>query len=117
MGFVKKIEAEFTTQICRKSMEAIKWYFSLPLNLRKMAVYPESAPTEEAMKKLVEKQAEEDVIANVKKSIDPVQFQGRKVDHTSELKIVKKDSFEGSLIKDGLKDAITEGNTKIVGGT
>lgn len=117
MGFVTKVESEFTIQICRKSKEAIKWYFSLPLHLRKTAVYPESAPTEADMKKLVEQQAEEDVIANVKKPIDPVQFQGRKVDHTSELKIVKKDSFEGSLIKDGLKDAITEDNKKILGGT
>jgi len=111
-GLLTKEQKEFLQAICRKSEEAIVWYFGLDDKGRLEAVYPEAAPTEAAMKKRVEDQAEGEVIVNVPKPITPFKMEnnGRTVKNTSELKVVKRGSLEhvtGSTVSDGLKDALT----------
>jgi len=108
MNKVSKQEKEFNEAMIRKSKEGIKWYFGLDSEEARMSVYSEEAPTEEHLKKIVEKQAEEDVIVNAPKSLDkPEVFQGRTVKTTSVLKIMKKaDVKPGLITRDGMKDEI-----------
>jgi len=99
---ISKQHAEFAEAMARKSKEAIDWYFALSDKEQNAVVYPESAPTEADMKKLVEKQAEEEVIANV-----PVPgTKGLKGGAKTELKVVKKGTVGISSVKDGLKDSL-----------